>query len=192
MSPVEDDKAALRRRFRATRDALDGPTREAASASICRHLEAFCRSRRIRRVAAFWPLGSEPDLRPLVATRTDWLWSFPRISSTEPPRLVWGCEPLEPGLWGLMEPALAQHFLPPAELLLVPGLAFDAEGHRLGYGKGFYDALLDRLDEGLPALGIGFASQRTFRLPQQPRDQPVHGLVTEQGLEWFGRPTSEA
>lgn len=185
-----DSKPTLRKRFRGLRDALESSVRATASAAVGRHLEAFCRSRRIRRIAAFWPLGSEVDLRPLVAARPDWLWYFPRITSTDPPRLAWGCEPLEPGLWGLMEPAFAQHFIPPADLLLVPGLAFDGEGHRLGYGRGFYDALLDRLDGRLPVLGVGFACQRVSRLPRDPQDLPVQGLVTEQGFAWFG-PTGE-
>ncbi len=184
-------KSALRKHFRVLRDGLDPRTRSEASAAIGRQLESLCRSRRIRRIAAFWPLGSEVDLRPLVASRPDWLWYFPRITSTAPPRLAWGSEPLEPGLWGLMEPAFAQHFLPPADLLLVPGLAFDAEGHRLGYGKGFFDALLDRLDGQVPALGVGFACQRVSRLPRDPQDLPVQGLVTEQGLAWFGPPGDE-
>ena len=81
-------------------------------------------------------------------------------------------------------------FIPPADLLLVPGLAFDGEGHRLGYGRGFYDALLDRLDGRLPVLGVGFACQRVSRLPRDPQDLPVQGLVTEQGFAWFG-PTGE-
>lgn len=187
-----EGKPALRRRFRALRDALDPLARAEASATIGQHLERFCRSRRIRRIAAFCPLGSEVDLRPLMAARTDWLWYFPRVISTSPPRLAWGGEPLEPGLWGLQEPVLAQHFTPPVDLLLVPGLAFDEDGYRLGYGKGFYDALLDRLDERLPTLGVGFASQWTDRLPRDPQDLPVQGLVTERGVSWFGRPEDES
>lgn len=187
-----DAKPALRKHFLALRDALDPRVHAEASASIARHLESLCRTRRFRRIAAFWPLGSEVDLRPLVAERTDWLWYFPRVASTAPPRLVWGGEPLEPGLWGLMEPVFSQHFMPPVDLLLVPGLAFDEDGHRIGYGRGFYDALLDRLGERLPTLGVAFACQRTALLPRDPQDLPVQGLVTERGLSWFGQQEDES
>jgi len=67
----------------------------------------------------------------------------------------------------------------------VPGLAFDDGGFRLGYGKGFYDALIDHLDDEIITLAVGFEAQRTLRLPQSPLDQPVQGLITEAGLSWF-------
>ena len=180
-----ETKKELRKRFRALRDGLAPEQREAWSRAVCDHVATYATSRRIRRIGAFWPLGSELDLRPLVAGHPDWIFLFPRVSSTEPPRLVWGPEPLEPGPWGLMEPAFAQALLPPVQLLLVPGLAFDEAGYRLGYGKGFYDALMDRLPEDVVTLAVGFACQRCPRLPLSPHDLPVQGLCTEQGLAWF-------
>lgn len=183
--PEEGSKPELRKRFRSMRDRMDPAEHERASEALRGRLEAFCVSRRIRRIGAFWPLGSEVDLRPLFAARTQWLWFFPRVVSTDPPRLAWGTEPLQPGLWGFMEPVLTQHFTPPVDLLLVPGLAFDAEGYRLGYGKGFYDALLARLEDRMPVLGVGFDRQRIPYLPREPRDLPMQGLITESRLEWF-------
>ena len=179
-----EGKAELRVRHKAILAALGAAEHAEKSAEIRRRLEAFCLSRRFRRIGAFWPIGSEVDLRPLYAARPDWLWYFPRVVSTAPPRLAWGTEPLQPGLWGLLEPEFTQHFTPPVDLLLVPGLAFDEDGYRLGYGKGFYDALLEHLDDRVTLLGVGFACQRIQRLPRNPGDQPVHGLVTEQGLTW--------
>jgi 5-formyltetrahydrofolate cyclo-ligase len=110
---------------------------------------------------------------------------FPRIASVEPPRLTWGAQPLEPGSWGLMEPVTAPHSLPPVQLLLVPGLAFADDGQRLGYGKGFYDAVLEGLDPAVVTVGVGFAFQRCRRLPADARDRPVQALVNEQGLTWL-------
>lgn len=186
-----EGKPALRARFRALRAGLAEADRAAAEAEIHRRILAHCASRRIRRLAAFWPVHGEVDLRPLVRSRPDLLWLFPKVTSTSPPRLAWGTEPLEPGPWGLMEPAFAQHFVPPADLLLVPGLAFDRDGYRLGYGGGFYDALLDHLDRRIPALGVAFAAQRVDRLPREPRDLPVDGLCTEAGLVWVQPPDGE-
>jgi 5-formyltetrahydrofolate cyclo-ligase len=180
-----ETKPEFRAHFRALRNGTPPEERAARSARVCARIAEFCVSRRIRRIGAFWPLGSEIDLRPLIQGHPEWIFVFPRISSTEPPRLVWGPEPLEKGLFGLMEPIHAQHFLPPVQLLLVPGLAFDSEGYRLGYGKGFYDALLDRLPEHTITLGAGFAFQRTPNLPVSPQDLPVQGLITDEGLTWF-------
>lgn len=180
-----ENKSDLRRHFKALRDGLPEALRATHSAEACLRISAFAVSRKIKRIGAFWPLGSELDLRPLVNAHPDWVFFFPRVSSSSPPRLVWGPEPLEPGLWGLMEPVHAQHFTPPVQLLLVPGLAFDERGFRLGYGKGFYDALIDHLDDEIITLAVGFEAQRTLRLPQSPLDQPVQGLITEAGLSWF-------
>lgn len=185
---MSEDKQLLRRRFKALRDGLDPVDRVTWSETVCRQVAAFATSRRIHRVGVFHPLGSELDLRPLVQTHPDWLFFFPRVSSTQPPRLAWGTEPLEPGPWGLQEPVLAQHFLPPVQLLLVPGLAFDRRGFRLGYGGGFYDALLPRLPENVLTVAVGFACQQTDQLPVDPQDQPVHALLTQEGLTWFEKP----
>ncbi len=180
-----ETKPELRARMAALRAGLPAEARGAAQAKLCERLLHLCESRRWTRIGAFWPYRSEVDLRAAFAARPGWLWYFPKVTSTQPPRLAWGAEPLEPGLWGLMEPAFAQHFLPPVDLLLVPGLAFDAAGYRLGYGGGFYDALLHKLDGRLPTLGVGFACQRVEALPLDPQDLPVDGILTEAGLEWF-------
>lgn len=185
---MNEEKRALRKRFKVLRDGLSPQERAAWSQSICQRISAFCVSRQIHRMGVFHPLGSEVDLLPLVKAHPDWLFFFPKVSSTHPPRLVWGTEPLEAGPWGLQEPVLAQHFVPPVDLLLVPGLAFDEAGFRLGYGGGFYDALLAHLPDTLLTVAAGFECQRTSGLPVDPLDQPVHALLTEHGLTWFHKP----
>ncbi len=177
-----ETKAEFRAHLKARRDGLPQEFRDAWSQSICQHLERLCRDRRFTRIGAFWPFGSELDLRPAAATHPDWLWFFPRVASTQPPRLVWGTEPLEKGHWGLMEPVFAQHFIPPVQLLLVPGLAFDDDGHRMGYGRGFYDALLAKLPEELLTMGVGFEFQMHLPVPVEPHDWPVQALLSERGL----------
>lgn len=183
-----EDKRDYRKRFKALRSAASPEDRAAWSQRICGHLDAFCVSRRLRRLAVFWPMGSEIDLRPLIQKRTEWTFFFPRVATTHPPRLVWGPEPLEPGVFGLMEPVHAQHFTPPVQLVVVPGLVFDDEGYRIGYGGGFYDALLDHLSPEVFTVGAAFDLQRTDRLPTSPQDMPVQALITEAGLTWFRKP----
>jgi len=180
-----DTKFELRQQMKALRNGLDPDIRQQLSNRICQRITDFCLSRRIHRIGAFWPYGSEVDLRPLVQAHPDWTFFFPRISSTHPPRLIWGPEPLEAGMFGLQEPIHAQHFLPPVQLLLLPGLAFDSEGYRLGYGMGFYDAVLERLSEDVIAMAVGFSCQRCAELPRDPQDLPVQVLMTEQGVESF-------
>jgi 5-formyltetrahydrofolate cyclo-ligase len=175
-------KSEYRTHLKGRRDALPAEARAAWSTAIADHLDRFCRDRGFTRIGAFWPLGSELDLRSAIGAHGDWLWIFPRVASTQPPRLVWGTEPLEPGPWGLMEPILAQHFLPPVHLLLVPALAFDDTGHRIGYGRGFYDALLAKLPEEVLTVGVGFEAQMHLPIPVEPHDRPVMGLLSERGF----------
>jgi 5-formyltetrahydrofolate cyclo-ligase len=68
------------------------------------------------------------------------------------------------------------------QLLLVPGLAFDDDGHRIGYGRGFYDALLARLPEDVLSVGVGFEAQMHRTVPIDPHDWPVQALLSERGL----------
>jgi len=183
-----ETKAHLRAELKARRDALPVASREAWSGAICDHLGRLCKTRRCTRLGAFWPIGSEVDLRAAVLAHPDRLWFFPRVTSTSPPRLAWGTEPLEAGTWGLLEPVLAQHFLPPVDLLLVPGLAFDDAGYRIGYGRGFYDALLAKLPGEVLTVGVGFESQMHLDVPVDPHDWPVMALLSERGLTWLSRP----
>lgn len=183
-----ETKLDLRDRFKRLRNETTPEDLQIWSNSICGHLSSFCVSRRIHRVGVFWPLGSEIDLRSFIHGHPEWTFFFPRVASTHPPRLIWGPEPLEPGVFGLMEPVHAQHFMPPVQLLMVPGLVFDDEGYRIGYGGGFYDAMLGRLSPEVITLGAAFHLQRFHHLPYSPQDMPVQGLVTENGLTWFYKP----
>jgi 5-formyltetrahydrofolate cyclo-ligase len=182
-----ETKIALRERYKQLRDGALPHDRMLGSDLICRHLADICAAREVVRVGAFWPFGSEVDLRPLVASRPHLNFFFPRILGTEPARLAWGQQPLGPGAWGLLEPLTAPHPLPPVQLLLVPGLTFARDGHRLGYGKGFYDRVLEALPEEVITLGVGFRFQGCAELPATDRDRPVQGLVDEDGIRWILR-----
>lgn len=177
-----DSKPELRKRLRALRGGMAEEEHLQRSKRICDSLEQFCTSRRIHRIAAFWPFNSEVDLRGIYSVRTEWNFYFPKVVSTSPPRLAWGMEPLEPGFSGLMEPRFASHFSPPAQLLLVPGLAFDDRGYRVGYGGGFYDALLEHLEPDVLVMGVGFESQLVDHVPEDPHDIPVDWLCTEKRI----------
>jgi len=177
-----DSKPELRKRLRALRGGLAEDEHRRLSNLICDSLMRFCVSRRIHRIAAFWPIGSEVDLRGLFTARPDWSFYFPRVVSSSPPRLAWGMEPLEPGCWGLMEPRYAPNFDPPVQLLLVPGLAFDDRGYRVGYGGGYYDALLDHVAPELLVMGVGFDLQVVDHIPEDPHDMPVDWLCTEKRI----------
>ncbi|MGA2082719.1 MAG: 5-formyltetrahydrofolate cyclo-ligase [Holophaga sp.] len=179
------NKPELRRHFQALRDGSSPQDRARWSQDICRHVAALCDERGFRRIGVFAPFRSEVDLRALQESDPNLECFFPRVAGRDPARLAWGPPPLVPGTWGLLEPAETPFDQPPVQLLLVPGLAFAADGHRLGYGKGFYDGVLAALPPRVTTLGVGFELQRCNRLPAGPTDHPVQGLATEAGLTWF-------
>jgi 5-formyltetrahydrofolate cyclo-ligase len=111
--------------------------------------------------------------------------AFPRVTGKDQPlefHHVPDGEVLEPGSFGIPEPLESWPRAVP-EILLVPLLAFDAAGHRLGFGGGFYDRTLTALQ--VPAIGIAYAGQEVASLPQEAHDRTLDGIVTEQGVRRF-------
>ncbi|WP_299354411.1 5-formyltetrahydrofolate cyclo-ligase [uncultured Shimia sp.] len=93
--------------------------------------------------------------------------------------------PLREGPFGAQVPEVDDYFDP--EIVIVPLVAFDAQGGRLGYGGGFYDRTLERLRARRATLAIGFAfdAQEAENLPLEPTDQPLDMIVTESGFRSF-------
>jgi 5-formyltetrahydrofolate cyclo-ligase len=92
---------------------------------------------------------------------------------------------LHPGTFGVPEPA--PEFIRPfpaegLDLILVPGVAFDEGGFRLGYGAGYYDRFFERLSRKVPSIGLAFETQIIDRVPADPTDRPVDFIITEKKL----------
>jgi 5-formyltetrahydrofolate cyclo-ligase len=96
-----------------------------------------------------------------------------------------GCT-LAEGEFGARIPAEGAWLEP--EVLIVPLLAWDRRGYRLGYGGGFYDRTLERLRSRHPTLAVGFAfaAQEVPEVPTEPVDQPLDAIITEEGVLTFG------
>ena len=92
-------------------------------------------------------------------------------------------EALGSGVWGIREPKPEAPEVFP-DILIVPLLAFDRRGQRIGYGAGYYDMTIARLRalKTIIALGIAFAVQETGEVPSTPRDAPLDLVLTEQGV----------
>ncbi len=111
--------------------------------------------------------------------------AFPRVAGKDQPlefHHVPDGEVLEPGSFGIPEP-LGHWPRAMPDVLLVPLLAFDAEGHRLGYGGGFYDRTLAALK--VPAIGIAYAGQELDSIPHETHDRTLDMVLTEQGVRRF-------
>lgn len=90
-----------------------------------------------------------------------------------------GEESVKPGAFGILEPVANSdsEALPPIDLLVVPGVAFDRRGNRLGRGKGYYDRLL--ANTHIPKVGLCFDFQLHNEIPTEPFDVPMQGIVTD-------------
>jgi 5-formyltetrahydrofolate cyclo-ligase len=139
-------------------------------------------------VSAYWPLGDEIDPRPLMEAlhlRGHRL-ALPAIRAAGQPldfRAWLPGDPLISAGFGIQEPAPTAPSVAPS-VLLVPLLAFDAAGYRLGYGGGFYDrslALLRAAGDTL-AVGLAYADQQVAAVPREATDQPLDLVVTERDV----------
>ena len=90
----------------------------------------------------------------------------------------------QPGPFGVPEPAVGTAFISPEDIdcVLVPGIAFDHRGARLGFGKGYYDRFLCRLPATAHVCGLAFSLQIVDHVPDMPHDVRMQSLVTEQGV----------
>jgi len=189
---VDSRKAQIRRDAVARRDALPAADRAAAAATIAaRPLPVAVAPGTV--VSGFSPLKSEINPVPLMRAfaAAGAALALPVVAGRGKPLTMraWAFgEPLVAGVWGIREPppAAAQVF---PDMLIVPLLAFDRTGHRIGYGAGYYDMTIARLRGMKPviALGIAYAAQEIAEIPTTPRDARLDFVLTEREVIDFGK-----
>jgi 5-formyltetrahydrofolate cyclo-ligase len=181
---VLQEKAELRRAGQARRDALPAQLRQAAAEAIAaRPFPLAIAAGTI--VSGFMPLKSEinplPLMRKLAGAGAN--LALPVVAGRGKPLIMrgwkWG-EPLVGGVWGIREPVPQAPTVDP-DILLVPLLAFDRAGHRIGYGAGYYDLTIAQLRAKKPiaAVGIAFAAQEIEAVPTTDFDAPLDLVLTE-------------
>jgi 5-formyltetrahydrofolate cyclo-ligase len=180
-------KTDLRRAAMARREALPPADRQAAALSVAEHGLLPVEVTPGMVVSGFSPLKSEISPLPLLRRLADAGASLalPVVVGRGQPLVMraWSFgAPLVSGVWGIREPpADAPAVLP--DILIVPLLAFDRRGRRLGYGGGYYDRTIARLRAMKPliAVGLAFAAQEIAEVPATPRDAPLDLVLTECG-----------
>jgi 5-formyltetrahydrofolate cyclo-ligase len=140
-------------------------------------------------VGGYCPLGSE--ISPLAAMEearaVGAIVAFPCFANPAKPFRFLAGDPLEPGPFGIMQPAKRHPAVEP-DLVLVPLIAVDGRGTRLGRGKGHYDRALTRLKKnGARLIGVGWTLQRlTEEIPADEWDIPLDAFASPDGIELFG------
>lgn len=156
----------------------------AGPGQACAHLTAHLARYASQPLAAYIAIRSEIDPAPAMAAHHGPVCVPVIIGAGQPLRFrAWfpGC-PMIPGPFGAAIPEAGAWIIP--TVLIVPLLAFDARGYRLGYGGGFYDRTLEALRASGPvtAIGFAFAAQEVPEVPTEPTDQRLDAIITETGL----------
>jgi len=181
---VSQTKSDLRREMIALRDALPPDIRSAAAEAIA--ARPFPLSIAVGAiVSGFMPMKTEINPLPLMKKLADAgvQLALPVTGRRGQPLTMraWRRgEPLASGVWGIREPKPEAPQVDP-DILLVPLLAFDRAGRRLGYGGGFYDLTLAQLRsrKAVIAVGLAYAAQEIASVPTTPRDATLDLVLTE-------------
>ena len=184
---LHEAKRAVRERVLALRDAWPEAERAAAALAIAERIALLPSFAAARAVLMTLPFRSEWDTLPLVraALAAGKTVVLPRVDAARRMLVLHAIRDpaadVAPGYRGIAEPGLACPVVAPGAIdwVLVPGVAFDAAGARLGYGGGFYDRLLPLFAGGTPRVAGAFALQLVTRVPSAAHDLKVDTIVTE-------------
>lgn len=182
-------KAVIRQQMRAWRAAQDPDRLRAWSGQVCLHLRSDQRFARARTIHSFWPMveRGEVDIRPVLRSiqdggRTLWL---PIVHERNLLHARFQSEAsLRTAPFGQLEPVGEPSASVDPDLILVPALAVDHAGHRVGYGGGYYDRFLSA--STALRVGVVFSAQIRRDLPTDPHDIPLHAIVSELGWQDTG------
>ncbi|HZK25475.1 MAG TPA: 5-formyltetrahydrofolate cyclo-ligase [Oscillospiraceae bacterium] len=183
-----NEKKELRKKILAERDLLTWDQVKANSLKIAENLFALPQYQAAQTIMYFLNFGKEVLTMKMVpqtlahgkrAVATKTVTKERRMILSEIHDLE---ADLEPGLWGIPEPKPeALRPLEPKEIdfVVVPGVAFDLQGNRLGYGGGYYDRFFPQLRDGVPLVAVTFEVQITNGIPVDPWDRRVDFIITE-------------
>ncbi|MGD2148433.1 MAG: 5-formyltetrahydrofolate cyclo-ligase [Anaerolineae bacterium] len=172
------DKLELRARFCTTRECLEARHVTDASAAICRRLARMTVVQEAGKILTYLAFRNEPDLAALVDVLPGIAWIVPRIDREGLVLHRYDPDSLLRHAYGMLEPLPSAPVVEPAELdvVLVPGVSFDRQGGRLGFGGGFYDRLLIRTSA--VRIGITYDACLADALPCDAHDQRMDWVVT--------------
>lgn len=190
-------KSRIREASRAARSDMHESERRIASRAIAHTVLGLWELDRARVVLSYVATAAEADPHLIVdALRVRGIRvALPRVAEPTGMSLHAFDEDsqLVVGSFGVLEPDWRAAHIQPHEVdaAIVPGVAFDAQGNRLGYGGGFYDRLLPHLRGECPVIGLAFDEQVVDEIPTQPHDVPVDLVVTQSTVHRRPLPETE-
>jgi 5-formyltetrahydrofolate cyclo-ligase len=192
LDETDAQKRAIRAEVRERRRSVTSLERETNRAALTENLKAVVSELHPKAVSCYLPTLDEPDTTGFIAwaheagirvllpiSRDDGLLDWVASDGTE----------TEPGLFGIPE-ARGELLSPLAvndvELMLIPASGVDAQGMRLGWGRGYFDKTLGSMDHRPPVFAVIFDDELVDALPAELHDQPVDGAVTPKRIQRFG------
>jgi 5-formyltetrahydrofolate cyclo-ligase len=187
MDPIVAEKEKLRRRILRLRDQQTTEQIEKKSLKIAGTVQALPCYQKAKAIACYVNKGSEVQTRPIIkkALVSGKKVLVPIVEKNSRDLIfseINSLNELIPGTYGIPEPnpdLTRTKSLNITHLLLVPGIAWDQDGYRLGWGRGYFDTTLKRLPDGSTSIGLSFELQLVDRIPREQFDLPVDILVTE-------------
>ena len=184
---LTERKKQARKAAEAARGRAHAVLKDQAALALARTGLGFAGDLPGKTVSAFIPFGDEIDTRPLLASlaASGFVTCVPVVVKPATPLQFRAWVPGEdtvPGKWNIPVPPETARVVEP-DVLLVPLLAFDAKGYRLGYGGGFYDRTIERLRKMKPviAIGVAYSAQRVDEVVRGEHDQKLDWILTEAG-----------
>lgn len=176
------NKAGLRKTILAARSLLSPDQVKESSRRIAKRLKELEPLQSARVVMAYSSIRNEVDLWPYLEGLLEQGKTvlLPRVEGETLAAVQFeGRERCLTSSFGISEPCGSKHPLEKIEAVLVPGVAFDGKGHRLGYGRGFYDRFLQKLSPSVFLCGIAYEFQIVDSVFPEESDIPMHWIVSE-------------
>lgn len=177
MTTLADEKRLLRDEIRRRKALCSADERARQSAWVVEQLRREPLFAAAHCVMLYWPLPDEPDLRPLIdeALRIKRVMLPVVVGDDMLPVELTATTVWRRGAFGIMEPQ-GSPCTEPIDLIVVPGVAFDAAGHRMGRGRGYYDRFLAAMPQ-VPTIGVAFDFQMVPHVPYDRYDVPMHKVL---------------
>lgn len=183
---IFEEKSALRSKYKKLRAEIPTDIKKEADRAICEKIASLPSFALADTVLMYFPVGSEVDVTPIarMALAMNKKIAYPicdTVSCTMTFRYVSKLSELRCGSYNIKEPPQSAESITDKSaenlLCIVPALAFDARGFRLGYGKGYYDKFLEGF--GGASVGVVYELNLTDKLPSDSFDIPVRIIITE-------------
>lgn len=177
---IKEQKKELRKKMLQQRSELDADFKRVADQRLCQTLDQLITEKNYRVIHAYIPFAGEIDISPLLSKLLEEKRTVV-CPKTLPKRqlenrILYRLDELETGIMGTQHPVQAQVYEGPIDLVIVPGLAFDSEHFRLGYGGAYYDTFLAKYPEAFK-LGIFYPFQEVEQVPVELHDYCLDQLL---------------